>query len=275
MTYPNPNPEPDDPLLVDFTTSEGLRRLLTSLAEQGDVAWRHNTVASRLLAYAQQKYLPVARAWRRDPADAAFEAFLAMRSPSTRTADDPWAVITRAVELGIAAEVHAERLLTSADKARRPSLRPEFEPVLAGHYEEFFYHVLTATHPGAEPAPVRVEQVVRSSSTFLVMTGWSPRTVETAVEYICYRLTTLSTAQSALDVLRKDQAMQVRLGYSTQAWNGLLRLLIGPRSKKPATSGDWSRLGIFARLLLGDSTRDLLADQRLVTASRKSAGSTQ
>lgn len=259
---------------ADFTTGEGLRRLLCVLATDGERAWQSSPAASQLLAYAQEKYLPVARAWHRDPADAAFEAFLAMRSPSVLTADDPWAVVTHAVELGIAAEAHAERLMTSADKARRPSLRPEFEPVRAGHYEEFFYHVLTAAAAGDEPAPVKVDQVVHSSSTFLVMTGWSPRTVETAVEYICHRLTTLSTAQSALDVLRKDHAMRVRLGYSSYAWNGLLRLLIGPRSKKPPTAGDWSRLGIFARLLMGDRARDLLADKRLAAASRKIAGRT-
>lgn len=257
---------------ADFTTSEGLRRLLASLAAQGEGAWRSSRAAARLLAYAQDKYLPVARAWHRDPADAAFEAFVAMRSPSTLRAEDPWAVVTRAVELGIAAEAHAERLLTSADKARRPSMRPEFEPVRAGHYEEFFYHVLSAASPdNGDPAPVRVEQVVRIASTFLIMTGWQPRTVETAVEYICHRLTTLSTAQSALEVLRKDQSMQVRLGYSSTVWNGLLRLLIGPRSKKTDPRGDWSRLGIFARLLLGDRAPDLLTDARLVAASRKIA----
>lgn len=255
----------------DFTTSEGLRRLLALLAAQGEGAWRSSPAAGQLLAYAQDKYLPVARAWHRDPADAAFEAFMAMRLPSTLAADDPWAVVTRAVELGIAAEAHAERLLISTDKARRPSMRPEFEPVRAGHYEEFFYHVLSASAGPAGSGPGRVDQVIRSTSTFLIMTGWQPRTIEAAVEYICHRLTTLSTTQSALEVLRKDQAMRVRLGYPSEVWNGLLRLLIGPRSKKTDPRADWSRLGIFARLLLGDRTPDLLADARLVAASRKVA----
>ncbi|HAJ16950.1 MAG TPA: hypothetical protein DCL57_02420, partial [Microbacterium sp.] len=52
-------------------------------------------------------------------------------------------------------------------------------------------------------------------------------------------------------------------------WNGLLRLLLGPRSKKEATGADPARLGIFARLLLGDRTEDLLADQQLAAISRK------
>ena len=68
-----------------------------------------------------------------------------MRQPTTLRADDPWAVITRAVALGIAAEVHADRNMTSQDKARRPSKRPVEEPMRAGHYEEFFYDV----HPHA------------------------------------------------------------------------------------------------------------------------------
>ena len=66
-------------------------------------------------------------------------------SRTTLRADDPWAVITRAVALGIAAEVHADRNMTSQDKARRPSKRPSEEPMRAGHYEEFFYDV----HPHA------------------------------------------------------------------------------------------------------------------------------
>lgn len=61
-----------------------------------------------------------------------------MRQSTTVKADDPWAVVTRAVALGIAAEAHADRDMTSQDKARRPSKRPREEPVRAGHYEEFF-----------------------------------------------------------------------------------------------------------------------------------------
>ncbi|MGO2745556.1 MAG: hypothetical protein ACTIAO_03045, partial [Microbacterium sp.] len=123
----------------DFTTSEGLRELLTELNEHN--AWATRPVAAELMVYATGKYAPIAKAWHRDPTDAAYEAFLAMRQPTTLKADDPWAVITRAVALGIAAEVHADRNMTSQDKARRPSKRPAEEPMRAGHYEEFFYDV--------------------------------------------------------------------------------------------------------------------------------------
>ncbi len=99
---------------------------------------------------------------------------MAMRTPAIRRAADPWAgVITRAVELGIAAEVHAERLLTSTDKARRPDQRPGRVPDGLGHYETFYAHVLAAVTPTTSPTVV-AERVVRSASVFLVTTGWYP-----------------------------------------------------------------------------------------------------
>lgn len=252
--------------LPDFTTPEGLRALLELLVTEQ--LWRTHPSVRGLMEYAEQKYQPLALTWHRDPADAAYEAFMAMRTPAVLRARDPWAAITRAVELGIAAEVHAERLLTSTDKARRPEHRPDEYPVRAGHYETFFYHVLAAATPPVSPT-VAVERVVRSASVFLVTTGWHPRTIEAAVEYICHRLTSLASTQSGIDVLRKDQAMRQRLGFSTRDWNGLLRLLLGPRSKKTVTGTDPARLGIFARILLGDRTEDLLADRALTAASRK------
>ena len=114
----------------DFTTPEGLRQVLIDLNTHN--AWATSSVAAELMVYATAKYIPVARAWHRDPADAAYEAFIAMRQSTTVKADDPWAVVTRAVALGIAAEAHADRDMTSQDKARRPSKRPNEEPVRAG-----------------------------------------------------------------------------------------------------------------------------------------------
>jgi hypothetical protein len=47
-------------------------------------------------------------------------AFEAMRTPSVRRADDPWAVITRAVQITCIAENRANGLLCSVHQARRP-----------------------------------------------------------------------------------------------------------------------------------------------------------
>ncbi|MGN7862929.1 hypothetical protein ACTJI8_20325 [Microbacterium sp. 22303] len=251
---------------VDFTTPEGLRQTLINLNTHN--AWATSPVAAELMVYATSKYTPIARAWHRDPADAAYEAFIAMRQPTTIKATDPWAVVTRAVALGIAAEAHADRNMTSQDKARRPSKRPDEEPVRAGHYEEFFYDV----HPHATSL-VRpndmggAERVIRTTSVFLVVTGWPARQVEQAVDYIAHRITGLSSHQSALDTVTKEHNIALRLGYTPEAWARLVNLIVGasPRKRRP------DRLGLLARALLGDTARELLADTDLVHLSREIA----
>ncbi|MGO2141226.1 MAG: hypothetical protein ACTH30_12555 [Leucobacter sp.] len=259
----NPAPAPD------FTTGEGLRALITELNEHN--AWASSPVAAELMVYVTLKYTPIAKAWRRAPEDAAYEAFLAMRQPTTLRADDPWAVVTRAVALGIAAEVHADRNMTSQDKARRPSKRPAEEPMRAGHYEEFFYDV----HPHAHSLYARnhegedhsVDRVIRATCVFLVLTDWPARPVEQAVDYIAHRITGLSSSSSALEIVSKELHIAIRLGYTPEAWAGLVRLVVGTKTGR-RKSGDY---GLFARVLLGDDVADLLRDEGLVESSRRMA----
>ena len=251
----------------DFTTGEGLRVLLTELNEHN--AWATSPVAAELMLYATQKYTPIAKAWHRDPSDAAYEAFLAMRTPTTLRADDPWAVITRAVALGIAAEVHADRNMTSQDKARRPSKRPKEEPMRAGHYEEFFYDVHPHAHSlvqhGGEDHSV--DRVIRATCVFLVLTDWPARPVEQAVDYIAHRVTGLSSGGSAMEIVSNELHIAIRLGYTPDAWAALVRLVVGTQTGKRQRG----QYGLFARVLLGDDVADLLRDETLVTASRRSA----
>lgn len=223
------------------------------------------------MVYATAKYTPVARAWHRDPADAAYEAFIAMRQRTTVKADDPWAVVTRAVALGIAAEVHADRAMTSQDKARRPSKRPSEEPVRAGHYEEFFYDV----HPHATElvgSPGRdddgsADAVIRTVCVFLVVAGWPARKVEQAVDYIAHRIASLSSGGSAVEIVSKDLSIAVRFGYRRDEWAELVRLLVGV----PAGRRRSGRHGLLARVLLGDDVADLLSDTALVDVARRMA----
>lgn len=254
------------PVQTDFTTPEGLRALIVDLTERE--AWATSPVAAQLMVYATQKYAPIAKAWHLDPADAAVEAFIAMRTSSTVKADDPWAVVTRAVARSIPALAMADRHLISQDAGRRPERRPIAEPVRAGHYEEFFYDV----HPHATPlygsAPSReedgVDRVIRTSSVFLVLTGWDARPVEQAVDYIAYRVTGLSSHGSAIDVVSAELTVASRLGYTVQQWRHLVRLVMGTKSKRKET-----RFGLFARALLGDTVADLLGDDELVALSRR------
>jgi len=259
-----------DDATLDFRTSEGLRQTLTMLAAAGPDAWRTSRLVPSLLAFVERKYERLARAWHRDPAEVLYEAFLALRAPGTARALDPWAVVTRAVELGVAAEAHAERLLTSADKARRPALRPNHAPTRAGEYEEFLFGVL-ASDEELVMEDDRLDRagdaMVRTVSVFLVMTGWQARVVEPAVGYVVERLGSLSSTDSAVDVLRKDAAIPLRLGLAPRAWTGLVRLLLGnPRDR----SGN---LGLLARVLLGAEAPELLNDAVLVQTSRRAAGS--
>jgi len=244
---------------VDFTTPEGLRQVIIELTTHG--AWSTSPVAAELMVYATAKYTPVAKAWHRDPADAAYEAFTAMVTPSTLRAKDPWAVVTRAVALSIAAETLAERLLTSQDKARRPKKRPDAEPLRAGHYEDYLYDI--HPHQPSERPEDGVDRVVRTTSVFLVLTGWGPRPVEQAVDYIAHRITGLRSRESAAETVAGDLHIATRLGYHPDAWRGLVRLTVGRRPK------DGEReMGLFARVLLGDDIAELLADEHLVAASR-------
>lgn len=251
----------------DFTTSEGLRALLRELNEHD--AWATSPVAAELMAYATRKYEPIAKAWHRSPEDAAYEAFIAMRKRTTVKADDPWAVITRAVALGIAAEVHADRNMTSQDKARRPERRPDEEPVRAGHYEEFFYDVHPHTEPLGDVAEGdhSVDRVIRATCVFLVLTDWPARPVEQAVDYIAHRVTGLSSGDSAVDVVSRELHIALRLGYTPDAWAALVRLVVGTKTGRRRTG----QYGLFARVLLGDDVADLLRDDDLVAASRRSA----
>lgn len=264
--YPQPHHESHDHA-PDFTTSEGLRTLLIELNEPG--AWASSPIAAKLMVYATQKYTPIAKAWHREPSDAAYEAFLAMRTPTTLAANDLWAVITRAVALGIAAEVHADRNMTSQDKARRPSKRPAEEPMRAGHYEEFFYdvhpHAHSLVHRGDEDHSV--DRVIRATSVFLVLTDWPARPVEQAVDYIAHRVTGLSSRSAAVEVVSKELHIALRLGYTPEAWAALVRLVVGTNTGKRRNG----QYGLFARVLLGDDVADLLRDETLVTASRRSA----
>lgn len=263
------NHHPSDPSrpAPSYTTGEGLRELLIDLNTHN--AWATSAVAAELMIYATNKYTPIAKAWHRDPGDAAYEAFLAMRQPGTVRADDPWAVITRAVALGVAAEVHADRNMTSQDKARRPSKRPAHEPMRAGHYEEFFYDVHPHAHPlhssGGEDESV--DRVIRTACVFLVVTGWQARPVEQAVDYIAHRITGLSSHDSAVDVVSADLNIAVRLGYGIQTWRELVRLIVGTKDRKRQQG----QYGLFARALLGDDVTDLLRDETLVEISRRMA----
>lgn len=258
---PGGNPEPA------FASSAGLRVLLDRLHDAGPDAWREDPDANALLAYTIDRYAPLARTWHRDPGEAATAAFLAMRHDGVRRAADPWAVVTRAVQVSLSAENHADRHLTSVEKARRSQHADADTPLRAGDYTDTLTHTEPASSPGMAWGPHPADQdytepVLADATTLLRLLGWPEPVAATVVEYVAARLADAGSIPAAYETLRRDTAIRVQLDLDRTAWTTLVGVLLGGRPQP----GRPTRQGILARLLLGDTIRDLLDDTTLVRA---------
>lgn len=241
-----------------FASPAGLRALLERLHAAGVGAWREDPEANALLAYSIERYAPLARSWHRDPGEAATAAFLAMLHDGVRSAGDPWAVLTRAVQISLSAESHAERHLTSTEKARReqhaqreiPLRSGERAETLAGEPEQI------EREPQSEPA---IEQAV----LLLSLLGWPQALAGATVEYVAARLADAGSITAAYETLRRDEAILVQLDLQRRTWTRLLAVLLGshPQPGRPSASR-----GVLERLLSGESVRELLDDTALVAA---------
>jgi hypothetical protein len=254
-----------------FADPEGLRALLVRLHRAGPGAWRHDREAAELMTFAADRYAGLARKYGHEPADAAVAAFEAMQNLSTRTAEDPWAVVTVAVRITLIAEHRAHGLLTSTDRARR------------AHYSRFHdaerfcdrqvaladYHPALHAPPGHEPHDGEGDGgwVVEHTTRLLMLLGWPPAATWTAVEYVCARLADIGDRHTAYETLRRDKALRAQLDLPHAAWIGLLRCTLGHRSATGAL-----RHGVLARLLVGDTIAELLADDDLVAVAVTARG---
>ena len=104
-----------------FTDSEVLRATLHRLHSAGEQSWRDDPEAAELMRYAMDKYGALARKHHLEPEEAAVAAFEVMRTRAARDACDPWAVVTRAVQVTLIAEERANGLLCSTQHAARRS----------------------------------------------------------------------------------------------------------------------------------------------------------
>jgi hypothetical protein len=238
-----------------FASSAGLRALLERLHAAGAGAWREDPEASALLAYTIERYAPLARSWHRDPGEAGTAAFLAMAHDGVRRAADPWAVLTRAVQISLSAESHAERHLTSTARARREQHAERDVPLRAGELAD----TLTAQTPGGEP---EAEPVIVQAVLLLELLGWPEMLAGAVVEYVAARLADAGSIAAAYETLRRDTAIRAQLDIERATWTGLLGVLLGGRPQP----GRPTRKGVLTRLLLGESVRDLLDDNQLVRA---------
>lgn len=242
-----------------FASSAGLRALLTRLHRDGPGAWRDDPQASALLAYTIERYAPLSQSWHRDPSEAATAAFLALLHDGVRKASDPWAVLTRAVQISLSAESHAERHLISTARARREQHASRELPLRASELADTLPAGPVEPAEEADPDP---QTVLTQAMQLLSVLGWPQSMAAPAVQYIATRLADAGSIAAAYEALRRDTAIRGQLDMRRKTWTGLVAVLLGgrPQPGRPA------RKGVLARLLLGESVRELLQDTTLVRA---------
>ncbi|GAB2562303.1 hypothetical protein [Leucobacter ruminantium] len=250
-----------------FEHSEGLRALLIRLHEEGRWAWRHDPEVAALMQYAADKYAALARRHGLDPWEAAAAAFDAMRTGAVRRADDPWAVITRAVKVTCIAEERANGLLCSVHQARRPKFSAHHdaerfsdrENPLTDYHESF---AIPAPDYFAEPetseTSVRVGQAIEDAVALFHLLGWPVEAARGGMEYLVTRLAESASRAQAFESLRRDYHARALLDIPASSWLAMLRVVLG--SPDPNQAHTSAARGVLHRLVIGEPLRALLVD---------------
>jgi hypothetical protein len=256
-----------------FATGEGLRATLKRLHSSGPDAWRDDPEARDLMQHCVRKYGALARRHRMEPADAAAAAFEVMRMRSTRTAGDPWAVVTRAVQVTLIAEDRAQGLLCSTAKARRASVSAHHDAERFSDRETPISDFHPAFHVAAEqdlveiaehphPTPTTAFHAVELAVSVFCALGWPTDTASAALEYIASRLIESGSRSTAYEMLRRDHHARALLDLSRASWNSVLRVTLGNQSDDHTHTSEGR--GQLLRLLVGETVAELLADDKLV-----------
>lgn len=265
----------------DFRTAEGLRLMLVRLRYASD-GWSHDPEASDLMGYAMQKYGALARKYGYEPVEAAIAAFDAMHTRAVRVAEDPWAVVTRAVELTLIYEYRADGLLCSNQQARRDAAierhdaerfsdretdLADFHPAFAipapQELLEFDEEESDDTEKNEEDdEPTNAWFAVDDAVAVFVALRWPEEVARPAIEYICTRLMRAGNRGTAFEALRRDAHAQAMLDVDQRAWLVFLRVILG--NQHPDRRLTSVGRGMLLRLVIGDQPEDLLADKALV-----------
>ena len=255
---------------TSFRTPEGLRALLERLHDDGKGAWRRDVAVAALMEYTAGRYASLARKHGLDPWEAASAAFDAMRTPAVRNAEDPWAVVTRAVQVTLIAEERGNGLLCSTHQARRPQYSGFHDPERFSDRE----NPLTDYHDALQVAPAGedenesddeasgVVRAVEDAIKLLTLLDWPEQTARAAIEHICTRLGEARSRASAAESLRRDPHARAVLDLSSTSWNALLRAILG--NPDPDQAHTAVGRGVLYRLLVGEPLRALLTDDDLV-----------
>lgn len=264
---------PTDSFCHEFESPHGLRALLVRLHESGPGAWRGDREASELMRYTATKYRPLARKHGLDAWEVASAAFEVMLAPSTRNADNPWAVVTRAVQITCHAETRSAGLLISASKVRHTSRIVGFHDAVRfaererlADYHPAFAHAPDANDADESEHEARVAGLLSATVALFASAGWDAALVADCVEHVAYRLADLSSRQRGVEVLRRDRTIPMLIGVPPRAWSALLRIVLGHPDRKHAGTpvGD----GVLLRILNGETVDALRDDEALMDAIR-------
>lgn len=279
---------------LDFTTAEGLRLMLVRL-RYCSTGWSQDPEASELMRYVMDKYGALARKYGYEPAEAAIAAFEAMNARAVRVADDPWAVVTRAVELTLIYDQRADGLLCSNHQARRETgverhdadrfcdredlldYHPAFTlpaPQDAIDFDAIAPKDIPTSEgvgqPDGEAAPEDDEDeptnawfAVDDAVAVFVAFGWPEDVARCALEYICTRLIRAGNRGTAFEALRRDHSVEGLLDVEHRAWLVILRVVLG--NQHPDRKHTSAGRGMLLRLVVDDHPEDLIRDAALAS----------
>ncbi len=260
------------PASHDLESPEALRALLIRLHESGPGAWQHDREAAELMRYTAVRYRPLAQKHNLEPWEIASAAFEVMLAPSTWKARNPWAVVTRAVQITCGVEIRAAGMLISSGKVRHTSRIAGFHDAIRFADREYLadYHPAFAVNPATDDeddpdvARSRVAAALSAIVELFASTGWDAVLVADCVEHVAYRLADLNSRANAVEVLRRDHAIAVLFDIPAKSWSALLRIVLGHPDRKHAgtPTGD----GILLRLLDGEPLDALRCDSGLLAA---------
>jgi hypothetical protein len=261
-----------------FATAEGLRLLLLDLAYAGRRAWQISPEAADLMTYTMEKYAGLSHKYGMEPTDAAAAAFEVMRMRSTRVAEDPWAVITHAVELTLIYDSRADGMLCSTGQARKTAgldfhdaerfCDLDAEGAAIADYHPAFHFYATMADPYAEPPdepeaePTNAFFALDKVVEFFVDLGWPPNSARLGMEYIAARLSRCGKPEIAYKSLLREGDGPGFLDIGQRAWIDVLRAVLG--DAHPDFAGTTRSRGLLKQAAMGIPVTELFDDQGLV-----------
>lgn len=259
--------------------------LLFDLAYSGPRAWHDDPRAADLLTYSMEKFGGLAHKFGLDPNASAIAAFEVMRMRSTRVAEDPWAVITHAVELTLIYESRAEGLLCSTGQARKTAgldfhdaeRFSDRESEIADYHPAFHFRddvseideLDEPTEANVDGEPTNAFFALDAAVRFFVELGWVHRTARLGLEYVAARLARCGDPRTAYLSLSRDGTGPGWLDIDQGAWLMMLRAMLG--DQKADHAGTAPGRGILQRLVTGEDITDLFEDRRLASAVESAA----